>query len=229
MNDAVITQINKDKCAQLAPWMKQIISSVKKDLRKEHLEKDRLFCQKYFAGKLPAKLSAAEIAEGYLAALENDGRAEELAEYILSRWLMKNTDVYNFFAKELSSISADFSELKSFSATDEARLKTRALEQFDAEVIYLFSVINEIVFSPLTFDELRMLAIAEQAGRQQPTPTNADVDYPQQIARLTDKYEKKIAGWERKYDNDIKALKKQIAQLQRQLQNVAIGPLREPK
>jgi hypothetical protein len=41
--------------------------------------------------------------------------------------------------------------------------------------------------------------------------------YEREIARLTDKYEKKLQGLQKKYLFDTEALKKQIATLQRKL------------
>ena len=41
--------------------------------------------------------------------------------------------------------------------------------------------------------------------------------YDQQITRLTDKYEKKLQGMQKKYIQDIETLKKQITLLQRKL------------
>ncbi len=43
--------------------------------------------------------------------------------------------------------------------------------------------------------------------------------FEREIARLTDKYEKKLAGLQKKYITDMENFKKQISQLQRKLQD----------
>ena len=102
----------KEKFVLLKKWMPSIVDSVKKDLKNEHLKKDWGFVKQYFPGKNPNKLTAEELAQAYAHAIENGENAEELAEFVSNRWLLKHTDLYYHFEKELTKVSPDFNELQ---------------------------------------------------------------------------------------------------------------------
>ena len=83
-----------------------------------------------------------------------------------------------------------------------------------------------MVFSKETFEELKKQAQAflqNQAVAKQEEQERQDLEGMQkkhatEMARLTDKYEKKLMGLQKKYQLDQEALKKQLAALQRKLQ-----------
>lgn len=215
----------KEKCFMLKPWMPQIMESVKKDLRNEHLKSDFKFIKKYFASKNINKLTTQDFVEGYLQALEQEEKAEEIAEFITNRWLFKNSDLYEYFETALSRISQDFTQLKEIEAKQSQEIIEGSISRFGAPRTYLFSVMNSVVFPKEIFDKLDKRAMAdlkqseerEEIQKKQLAYESLQQHYEDQIARLTDKYEKKLASMERKYFQDTDALKKQIASLQKKL------------
>ena len=103
----------KIKFEKLTPWATEIFHAVKKDLRNEHLLKIPSFAQKHFPKRALDKLTTEEIANAYLKEIaEGD---EELGERIVARWVMKNADLYNFFAHELAKINPKYNEIECIS------------------------------------------------------------------------------------------------------------------
>ncbi|MBA3815256.1 MAG: hypothetical protein H0X29_01805 [Parachlamydiaceae bacterium] len=216
---------HKEKFTLLKNWMPAIVDTVKKDLKNEHLKKDWAFVKQYFPGKNLNKLTAEEIAQAYIHVIENSENAEELAEFISNRWLLKHTDLYYFFEKELSKISSDFNDLEELEKKQSIDIVEKAENEFGSPKTYLFSVMNSVVFPKEVFDAL---AVRAQASiKQEETEAKAldemnslqdmQRSYEQQIARLTDKYEKKLQGLQKKYSIDVEGLKKQVVTLQRKL------------
>lgn len=216
---------HKDKFVLLKKWMPIIVDSVKKDLKNEHLKKDPGFVKRYFPGKNPNKLTAEEVAEAYLDAIEQSENAEELGEFISNRWLLKHSDLYYYFETELSKISPDFNEIEELDKQKSVEILEGAIHQFGTLPTYLFCVMNSVVFPKEVYDDLsgRAAVSVEQAQAEAAAQAEAKSaeqmqrSYELQIARLTDKYEKKLGGLQKKYAVDVDSLKKQIVALQRQL------------
>lgn len=215
----------KEKYAMLKNWMPFIIDSVKKDLRNEHLKKDWGFVKQYFSSKNINKLTTEELAEAYNHALANGENPEELGEFLTNRWLLKNTEVYHFFETELSKVSPNFTEIEELDHKLSHDMMQKAVNQFGSPKTYLFCILNSVVFPRDVLDELathaqktvesdksQALMEEEKASLQ-----HSNATHEQQLARLKDKYEKKIIGLEKKYHQDTESLKKQIAILQRKL------------
>jgi hypothetical protein len=216
----------KEKFADLQDWMPFIVEAVKKDLRNEHLKKDVYFVKKFLSSKNMHKVTTEELAQAYRKAIQEEEKGEELAEFITSRWLLKNSELYEFFERQLSQINPDFTNLEEMDSAQAQALIEAAVEQFGAPYTYLFSVLNSVVFPQESFQKLRAQAQQHQEKQKEEERKNVDqlnVDqinknFEREIERLTDKYEKKLMGLQKKYVTDIESLKKQIAQLQRKLQ-----------
>lgn len=215
----------KEKFALLKKWMPSIIDTVKKELKNEHLKKDWAFVKQYFPGKNINKLTVEEIAQAYMQVIENSEKAEDVAEFISNRWLLKHTDLYHFFESELSKISADFNELEVLEKNQSLEMIEKAVAEFGAPKTYLFSVINSVVFPKEVYDGLAARAESCVAELELEAKTIGEMksledmkrSYEQQMARLADKYEKKLSGMQKKYSMDVESLKKQITALQRKL------------
>jgi hypothetical protein len=198
---------------------------VKKDLRNEHLKKDLQFVKKYLASKNIHKLSTEDLSQAYEKAIQEEESGEEIAEFITSRWLLKNSELYEFFEKELSKISPDFAGLEEIDPSQAQGLIEASNQEFSPPQIYLFSVLNSVVFPKETFEQLKRQAIDYQAlTHEELRQTEERVsleemkrNFQREMARLTDKYEKKLSGLQKKYIVDVEALKKQVAALQRKL------------
>ena len=102
-------------------------------------------------------------------------------------------------------------------------------KQFGAAQTYLFSVLNSVVFPDAIFKEMETKARQEQhtvgeEKKRQDEQLSADAmkrEHEREVARLTDKYEKKLIGLQKKYVTDVESLKKQVSLLQRKLQEKA--------
>lgn len=215
----------KDKFAMLDSWVPLIIETVKRDLKSEHLKNDMAFVRHYFPGKNPAKLSGDEMAPAYSHAIATAEKSEELAEFIANRWLLKNGDLYHYFERELSKLNPDFGELETLDKSTATKMMEEAVQQFGPIDTYLFCVLNSVVFPEETFKTLGQRAKshvvtqkeAEERHHQEASGEALKRNYELHIARLTDKYEKKILGLQKKYIQDVDTLKKQVTALQRKL------------
>jgi hypothetical protein len=216
----------KEKYAVIQEWLPLIVESVKKDLKNEHLKKDFYFIKKYLSSKNLNKVTTEELTQAYQNAIANEENGEALAEFMTSRWLLKNTDLYDFFEQQLSQISSDFATIEEIDANSSKAIIEQATEEFGAPHTYIFAVLNSVVFPPESFNELKHLAQQEVKQQEQNavqlgeklTLESLKSNQEREIARLTDKYEKKLAGLQKKYQVDVDSLKKQVAQLQRKLQ-----------
>ncbi len=209
----------------LKSWMPEIIESIKKDLRAEHLKKDVVFHKNYFHSKNPQKITSEELCEGYTQALADSNLSEHLGEYVSNRWLLKNSEIYYFFEKELSAITPNFSDLDLLEEAPAAALADKASSEFGPKRAYIFSVMNSVVFPKKVFEQLEKAAkteteqqkTAEEDAVKSKSLEDLKVHYETLISRLSDKYEKKLSGLERKYHQDVDMLKKQVSTLQRKL------------
>lgn len=213
----------KEKFAILNPWMPSIIETIKKDLKNEHLKKDFVFLKTYFPSKNANKLTTEELVKAYTHAVSHADNGESLGEFLTNRWLLKNGDIYHYFEEGLDAINPNFTELSEIEQGPALTLMEGAVKKFGAPSTYMFSVLNSVVFPKDVYDQLRKKADAYAADRSkqealaQERKQEADLHkaHELEIARLTDKYEKKLTGLQKKYIQDVDALKKQIAILQR--------------
>lgn len=218
----------KEKLIHLEDCMPEIIECVKKDLKSEHLKKDYNFSKKYFPGKNINKIENQEFIQGYLKALHEEAEAESLAEFIVHHWIFKNSELYHFFEERLSKINPDFTEIKELTNEQASALEKEAFKDFGVRKTYIFSQLNGVAFSP---DHMKKMAVAASKERAE-TAVNAVQEaetrsldemkaaHTLEIARLTDKYEKKLLGVQKKYAQDVEALKKQISTLHRKMASV---------
>jgi hypothetical protein len=215
----------KEKFAMLQGWMPLIIDSIKKDLKNEHLKRDPGFSRLYFPGKNPSKLTIEELSDAYTQALAEGENTEELAEFIANRWLLKHSDLYYYFEQELGKINPEFSEIKDIDQQLATKIMEGATQQFGTISTYLFCVLNSVVFPDEIYKKLGHDAAKHAVEKKEEDKVSAENasaetlqrNQDQQMARVIDKYEKKIMGLQKKYLTDVETLKKQIANLQRKL------------
>lgn len=213
----------KEKFAILKMWMPSIVETVKKDLKNDHLRRDFQFYKTYFNTKNFNKLTTEELVEAYSKALEEEVNVEELGEFIANRWLLKNTEIYHFFEERLRKVSENFTDLVEIDMDTSNAIVNDAIKEFDAPKTYLFSVMNSVVFPKALYERLEKEAL--KAMEEQKKEAESAVEHKnweskeralqQEISRLKDKYEKKLLGMQKKYDQDTTMLKKQVANLQR--------------
>ncbi len=213
----------KEKFELLKEWVPSIVDHIKKDLKNDHLRQDHVFYKRYFASKNINKLTTEELYEAYSQALIENEKAEELAEFISSRWLIKNSELYNYFEAELSLIAKDFTEIEEIDLATSRKILAGSIDLHGAPRTYLFSVLNSVVFPPQVYEELKQQAHSEtekqatdqKEKEEKATLENVKFNHEQQMNRLIDKYEKKLAGLQKKYHADVKNLKDQLVKWQR--------------
>ena len=218
----------KEKFQTLRPWLPAIVESVKKDLKNEHLKSDVKFCKEYLAGKNLNKLTNEDLVNAYSRALVSSDNAEALAEFISNRWLLKNTELYALFEEKLTAINPNFTEMEEIDAPRAREIVAASNKEYGAVRTYLFSVINSVVFPKEIYADLHKQAeieVKEQERAQKATAEKLSGEalqrnHEQELARLVDKYEKKLTGLQKKYLQDTESLKKQMIALQRKLSPV---------
>ncbi|MCH9609082.1 MAG: hypothetical protein S4CHLAM45_08450 [Chlamydiales bacterium] len=211
----------QEKIELVEPWFDQVIEVVKKDLKQEHIKIDRDFCRRYFMGKGANMISSEEMAQAYLKDIA--GGNTGLGEFIASRWLLKNTDIYNYFDEKLRVLTPDFEELEEFEQSLAQSLLEESISQFGAARSYIFAIFNSVVFSDEIYHNLRELAL-KQTGLEKKQKEEKEIErsleamqkrHDREIAALGDRYEKKLSGLRKKYLNDTTLLKKQLNTLQK--------------
>ncbi|HSX26394.1 MAG TPA: hypothetical protein VLE89_05240 [Chlamydiales bacterium] len=202
----------------LQPWIFQILNEIKKDIKTEHLGADPVFYKTYFGNRPQNRLTAEEIFAGYEKELVKGN--EELAEWVVNRWVFKHGDLYRHFAERLSDVHPDFSQIKELNEEESEKVLDGASDVFGAVDTFLFSVLNGVVFSEKVIQRLRKEAEAEAAAQKKEVET-PKVNLEQMVAqhqREVARLHAKIEGVQKKYTTDVEALKKQIRALQKKVQ-----------
>jgi hypothetical protein len=157
----------KEKFEMLRPWIKSIVGAVKKDLKQEHLKIDQKFCKRYFLGKNALNVTTAEMATAY------DNEIAEgnvgLGEFIASRWVLNNREIYDYFEEKLNKLTPNFDEIAALPEGLSQNLMQGAIKQFGAVNTYLFCILNSVVFPESLLKELRSLAEEEEKKPHVPT------------------------------------------------------------
>lgn len=218
----------QQKFILIQPWLVSIIEKIKKDLKNEHLRIDKNFCRKYFLGKNPNQVQPEDMAPAYIKDIAEGNVG--LGEFIASRWLLKNTEIYNFFEEKLKTINPEFDQIQVLSQDQSLDIVQQSSQQFGVVNTYIFSVFNEVAFTDTVFEQLKQKAEqttnqieAEQIEHEALHTVEAlKKRHAREISTLTDRVEKKMLGLQKKYINDVDALKKQIIFLQRKLNELQV-------
>lgn len=222
------SKTNKEVLNMLDEWFPMIIEVVKKDLKNDHLKQDYAFIKRYLPGKNLNKIENSELVNAYRQAISESETAEQIAEFIINRWIYRNSEMYQFFESHLTKINPDFTTIERLTDSQSDSLITASIEEYGAFKTYIFSRFNAVTLPEMKFKELEQKARTEEREakiRQEAKTATRSIDdlvqnHQLEIARITDKYEKKLIGLQKKYSSDIEALKKQVAALQRKAAGV---------
>jgi hypothetical protein len=203
----------------LQNWTQEVLNAIKKDLKNDHLPTDPVFYKTYFGNRPQNRLTMEEIFAAYEKELVQGN--EDLAEFVVNRWVFKHGDLYQHFAERLSQINPDFEQIKQLNDAETETVLAGATESFGAIPTFLFAVLNGVVFPQPAIERLRKEAEREKTAREkneantqeQQTLDKLIAAHKREIARL----ESKIEGVQKKYGTDTEALKKQIKALQKKL------------
>ena len=209
--------------AKIEAWLPEITAAIKKDIKVDYIPGTPEFHRKYFGNRPLSRIPFEEMQEAFKRELLAGN--EEMAEWVVNRWVFQHGDVYTHFAERMMKVNAEFDQIKEFSVGESEEILQGAIESFGAKAVYLFSVLNQVVFPAGVFDKLRAAAEAEKASAQavqataeQTSDLNKLIDrHNREMTRLHEKYEQKVSGVLKKYTTDIEALKSQVRALQKQL------------
>lgn len=205
----------------LQPWLPQIIHSIKKEIKTEHLAKSPAFYKAHFGNRPLNRLTNEEISSIYEKELLQAD--QELSDWVINRWVFRHGDIYQHFADRLALIHPNFYEIKNLDDSQSEKVLAGAPEKFGSLPVYLFVVLNGVVLSSSTVESLRQRAESEEKKRQatesesarQATLEEIIENQKNEMIRIEKKYEEKLAGVIRKHSTDVEALKKQIRALQK--------------
>lgn len=203
----------------LQNWTLEVLKDIKKDIKTDHLHTDPVFYRTYFGNRPQNRLTSDEIYAAYEKELLKGN--EDLAEWVVNRWVFKNGELYEVFAGRLSQINPDFNEIKNLSPEESKKVLEGVADSFGAIPTYIFSLLNGVVFPKEILEELRKGADAEKISQEKQAEQNEKQEslekviaaHQREISRLNDR----VAGVLKKYTNDTEALKKQIKALQKKL------------
>jgi hypothetical protein len=214
----------KDKFQTLQPWLSQVLHTIKKEIKTEHLSKSPAFYKTHFGNRPINRITNEEMCAVYeKELLAND--TEELGEWVINRWVFRNGDIYQHFASRLAQINPDFEEIKNLDDKQSEMVLSGAIEAFGALPVYLFVVLNGVVISPKVLERLKNFVVETQEKEkeeQEALSTQMTLDQmierqKAEILRLEKKYEDKLLGVMKKYTTDIEALKNQVRSLQHKI------------
>ncbi|HEY4255008.1 MAG TPA: hypothetical protein VGM34_01510 [Chlamydiales bacterium] len=208
---------------RLRPWLNEITASIRKDIKTDFLPGSHAFYRTYFGNRPQSRVSFEEIQEAF--AKELLAGNEEMAEWVVNRWVFKHGDLYTHFAERMMGINPQFDEIVEFTLSQSEEILKGAIEAFGAKAVYLFSVLNKVVFPASILDRLEAAAEKEVSTQKTEQAASAQAQdlsklietHQREMSRLNEKFEQKIAGVLKKYTLDVEALKKQVRALQKQL------------
>lgn len=216
MYDQIKDATYLQKMELLTPYHREILESVKKDLKQEHIGKDKSVHKQLFGNKPLHRIELEEMLTIYSPLLLS---SEELGEFVSSRWVLKNIEIYEYFGQKLEQIESDFEQLTQIEETLARSIVEEAIGKFGAKATYFFCLLNSVV---LPSGEFRILEerskSAEHSGIEKTSDGSAKVWSEEQVRRLEERYRQKLAGMERKYSLEVLALKKHISHLSKKLQ-----------
>jgi hypothetical protein len=216
----------KNKFQTIQPWISFILDTIKKEIRMDHLASSPAFARTHFGNRPLNRLTAEEIFAVYEKELLAGN--QDLAEWVVNRWVFKHGDIYKHFAEKLSRIHPDFSAIESLDLIQSEQVLEGAPESFGFLPVYLFSFLNGVVFPEEIFTRLHHAATREESQKkiekkeegERQSLAEAIARQQRELFSMQQKYENKVAGLMKKYTVDVEALKKQVRSLQHQLHAV---------
>jgi len=210
----------KNQFQTLQNWTREVLNDVKKDLKHDYLPADPVFYKTNFGNRPLNKISNEEILDAYEKELLNDNA--DLAEFVVNRWVFKHGDLYQHFAERLSEINPDFDQIKELNEEETKAVLKGAAENFGAIPVFLFAVLNGVVFPEKALVSLKKSAEEEKKAKKSKEEVDSNQESLEKIlashAREVARLNNKIEGVLKKYTKDTEALKKQIRTLQKKIQ-----------
>lgn len=152
-----------------------------------------------------------------------DRKEEDVAEWTGGAWLDGQGEVFRFFHEKLLAVTENYDTLTALPSEKEEEIYKESVSQFGFATVYIFSVLNSVVFSEKTFAELRKGALAERETERSEEETVAGKGEragSEALEKLAEKYEKRILGITDRYKTEIEGYRKQIGKLQKKIEEL---------
>ena len=208
----------QEKFSLISPWFAEVISDTKQQLKSEHLSLDPTFVRKHFHGLPLHRISQEEMRAVYLREILSGNN--QLAEFVMNRWLFKNLPLYKFFEARLEKL---FSNLETIQIVEDEKARPiiqEAMSSFSLGKIFCFVTLNEVLLSDALFRELQKQALEElsQTMREQEAQELPEKQkFEEEMKKTKEKYEKKIEELHKKHTQEIKALQQELLDTKRLL------------
>lgn len=216
----------KSKFEYLQGFLGKILHDVRREIKQEHLKQDRAFNLKHFGKSQVDKIEPAALETAYYKELAIDGN-QSLSEWIISKWILRHAEVYEFFVKELSEVNPNFEEIALLDLEKAKMIASKAVNSFGVVDTLVFSVINSVAFPDEIFEYLKAQALNAVASEKnqathcaQISVEQLQVEHEKELLKLSDRFEKRFQSLSKKYSQDVEGLKKQIGLLQKKLSEV---------
>ena len=208
----------KDKFSLISPWFSEVIAEIKQQLKSEHLSLDPTFVRMHFHGLPLHRISQDEMRAVYLREILSGNN--QIAEFVMNRWLFKNLPLYKFFEMRLEKL---FSNLESIQVIEDDKARPiiqEALASFSLGKIFCFIALNEVLISDVLFREIQKQAIEElscsiEKNEKQEMPEK--MRFEEELKKAKEKFERKIEELQKKHSQEIKALQKDLMDAKRLL------------
>src|SRR3990167_8037866 len=153
----------KDKFTVIYPFRKEFFKGIKKEISQSSSVKGTGLGRRMYA--LHKNSDGGVFVEALFTEVLEKGD-EELGDFLLSTWVMKQADLFQYFHQKLSSLNADYEQLIGIPQDLEQEMKKEILAEFTALEAYLFSILNSVVFSKEVLQEFLDLAHIECKGQE---------------------------------------------------------------
>jgi hypothetical protein len=145
---------------------------------------------------------------------------------LASSWIYKNGEIFQLFHEQLSLVDKHYDQLESLSSSVEEQIKDLSVGKFGFVRVYLFSVLNSVVFSAKLFEELKNGALKElSVSKDHSLESEDDISledlrksFEMERLKMEEKYEKRLQGVIKKTQMEVEGYRKQIGQLQKRLE-----------
>src|SRR4051812_29479910 len=87
--------VMETKFHTLQPWLEEILGSIRKDIKTDYLPGSATFYRTHFGSRPQNRLTIEEINAAFIKELLAGN--EEMAEWVVNRWVFKHGDVYRYF------------------------------------------------------------------------------------------------------------------------------------
>lgn len=141
----------------LKPFLEKIFREIKKEIRQELQSKGSFLRKKLGEQSFhPEFKKIASLLE--VCVISPEG--EDVGEWVSAAWVNTKGAIFELFHNHLVQVSEDYNTLASLPADVEEKLVQEGIEQFGVKNIYIFSLLNSVVFSSATLEKLKKEAEA---------------------------------------------------------------------